>query len=105
MCTSSREFVALSDGHNDPWWQYRGLKCLVASDFAKVAASACPNMNILYVPAVDIANNISDLDAHWEDVRHVLRTRRVHAIKVTGAYSVQVAKESFSENYVEHEFK
>lgn len=75
------------------------MRC--AKDFADTAAEACPKIRIIYVPTEEIEENEENLNDHWEDLRSVRNTHRIHSVQTEGCYyKVKVAEESSSDDWV-----
>ena len=65
-----------------------------AKDVADTPEQYCPGVHIMYVPAEDILDNAQDLQEHWQGVKTIPNTLRLHSFNSIAPYVVEVHEES-----------
>lgn len=64
--------------------------------FYEVARERNPNVNIAFITSVNIAENQTMLEQHWQDTKPVPNTHKLHYVKSSGKFHINVAETSDS---------
>ncbi len=80
------------------WWHVKSetVHIVSAEHYAVVAAESCPNIHLHFISKTDIQEIESFLEAKWENVRAVPRTRQMHCFTASTRDKVMVADTSDS---------
>lgn len=71
-------------------------------DFAHTAAEVCPSIEVAYVSSDEIQSYCTEeLESHWEIIKPVKNTQRMHSVKTFGHNKVLVSTESASDKWTE----
>ena len=65
-----------------------------AKEYAELAQKLCPNIYVQYIPASAIESHTEFLSKKWESVLLIPGTLRVHCVRPSGEFKVQVATTS-----------
>ena len=69
--------------------------------FYQVAKERNPEVNVHFIPKIQIEENRSHLERYWNEIKAVPNTHKTHFVKSKGPYSVVVGDTSQSDRYSE----